>query len=506
MGKLTIPILTLFVFFSWLSSPYAQNEKQIRIEHADRLTYIKEQDNEVRKLIGNVELRQKELTMFCDSALFYTDNNSVDAFGNVHILQGDSLDIYSDSLKYNGTTEQAIFYRNVKLDHNELNLTTDLLEYNVDSEQAHYYNNGKVVNDETELTSKRGHYYAADKMSYFKDSVRLNAPDYQLEADTLGFDAKNEIAYFYGPTHITLDDGTVDCVAGRYNTDKKEGWFGKNTVLDQPPQTLHCDSMYLDQDSGYARMYKPFRWVDTSKSTILSGKRGRFYRENNYMLAYDSLLLTNIMDGDSLHMNADTFRSYNDTATGARQFFAYHDVSFYKSDIQGTCDSLYYNYKDSTFHMYRNPILWNKKNQMTGDTIRVSLANEQLDSLRLLENAMVVSKEKYEVFNQVRGRNIYGAFQGDQLGNMYVSNNSKSIYFGQDDDDAYIGVNEATCSNMLILFKEDKVNKIKFLEKPEATFTPIQETSPESHRIENFQWLDKRRPRSKKDILNSENK
>jgi len=504
MKKVLIHILVVFIFSSCFSSAFAQ-KKQIRIEHADRLTYIKEQDGEVRKLVGNVELRQKNLTMFCDSALFYAGNNSVDAFGNVHIVQGDSLDIYSDSLKYNGNTKQAVFYRNVELYHTQLTLTTDLLEYDVGTETAHYFNEGKVVNGQTKLTSKRGHYYAANKMAYFKDSVRLDAPEYQLEADTLGFNAKNKIAYFYGPTHIVLEDGTVDCVSGRYNTKEKEGWFGQNTVLDQPPQKLHCDSMYLDQDSGYARMYKPFRWVDTTKNTILSGKKGRFYRENNYMLAYDSLLLTKIMDKDSLHMTADTFRSYNDTMTGTRQFFAYHDVSFHKSDIQGKCDSLYYDYSDSTFRMYRNPILWNEKNQMTGDTITVSLVNDQLDSLRLLKNAMVISREDYEVFNQVKGRNIYGAFKGDQLGNMYVSNNSKSIYFGQDDEDAYIGVNEATCTNMLILFKKNKVDRIKFMEKPEATFTPIQKTNPRSHRIENFQWFHERRPTSKMDLLNKHN-
>ncbi len=489
-----------------MSPGFAQEKKKIRIENADKLNYIKKETREIRKLVGNVKLRQKDLFMRSDSALFYKEKNSVDAFGHVHIKQGDSVHIYSDSLKYNGNTKQAVFYGNVELYHNKLTLYTDLLEYNVNDKTAHYYQNGQVINDDNELTSKRGHYYAQSKMAYFRDSVRLNAPDYRLKADTLGFHVDKRIAYFYGPTRINMDTSSVDCSSGHYSTAKDKGWFGSNTVLHQPPQTLYCDSIYLHQDSGYARVFKPFRWVDTSRNTILSGKKGHFHQDENFMLAYDSLLLTNIMDGDSLHMTADTFRSYDDTATGARQFFAYHNVRFYKRDMQGRSDSLYYNYKDSTFRMYYNPVLWNKKNQMLGDTITVSLANNQLDSLRLLRNARVISREEPEVYNQIRGQNIYGAFKGDQLGNMYVSSNSKSIYFGQDDEDAYIGVNEATCTNMLLLFKDNQVDEIKFLDKPKANFTPIQQTKPANHRLENFRWLNEKRPQSKKDLWQNENR
>ena len=43
----------------------------------------------------------------------------------------------------------------------------------------------------------------------------------------------------------------------------------------------------------------------------------------------------------------------------------------YSIDLQGVCDSLVFNTKDSCLTMYRDPILWNEGQQLLGEEIKV---------------------------------------------------------------------------------------------------------------------------------------
>ena len=56
-----------------------------------------------------------------------------------------------------------------------------------------------------------------------------------------------------------------------------------------------------------------------------------------------------------------------------RIFRAYNHVKFYKSNMQGKCDSLYSSQVTGYTKMFRKPVLWSDGNQITGDTREVHL-------------------------------------------------------------------------------------------------------------------------------------
>ena len=78
---------------------------KVFVEYADRLD--KPMGSEAQVLIGNVQFRKGDMFMYCDSALFYEENSSLEAYNNVRMEQGDTLFVYSDELYYDGMTEIA---------------------------------------------------------------------------------------------------------------------------------------------------------------------------------------------------------------------------------------------------------------------------------------------------------------------------------------------------------------------------------------------------------------
>ncbi len=75
---------------------------KVFLENADLLTADENISRDYQVLKGNVRFRRGDMYMFCDSAYFYAETSSLDAFGHVRMTQGDTLWVYSDVLHYYG--------------------------------------------------------------------------------------------------------------------------------------------------------------------------------------------------------------------------------------------------------------------------------------------------------------------------------------------------------------------------------------------------------------------
>ena len=170
--------------------------------------------------------------------------------------------------------------------------------------------------------------------------------------------------------------------------------------------------------------------------------------------------------------------------------------------MQGICDSIAFSYLDSTFHLYRDPVLWVDDNQLTADTITVLLHDNKVYRMDLIRNAFAVSAADTGWFNQVQGKNMTGHFEEGRLVKMDVEGNGESIYYAEDDDGAFIGVNKSICSNMILFFSEErKVDRIYFITEPDATLYPLSQLPEEETKLKNFKWLIEKKPNGKEDLF-----
>ena len=234
------------------------------IDHADIAIGITGEGRQLFKEVRQVEMRQGETYMYCDSAFLY-DNNNVRAWGNVIIQQGDSVNIFSDSLFYNGFEKKADFYGEVVLESKQQKLFTDRLNYDLNTKIASYYEGATLTNDTTHLTSKIGYYYVGDNMAFFKDSVVVVDPQFELKSDTLKFDTKEKIAYFLGPTLISQNEGKIYCEDGFYDTKNKVAEFKKNAQYQKGEEKAWADLMTYDGNKKETILTGDARFIDGPK-------------------------------------------------------------------------------------------------------------------------------------------------------------------------------------------------------------------------------------------------
>lgn len=230
----------LLIAFSFLGCPvYAQTElmKQntstldtsvIKIIHINALEHEETPEGPVRRLFGDVHLRQGNAHVWCDTGYVYP-NRQIMAIGNVQLLQDDSIRIFSDSLFYDGINRQAELKQNVVLQDSNATMFTDVLYYDLSSKIARYPKKTLIESDVAKLLSKSGFYDASTSFAYFNDSVTITHPEYTLYAvDTLAFDTQREIAYFHGPTTIYNTERVIYCESGYYDSPSNKAEFSQN--------------------------------------------------------------------------------------------------------------------------------------------------------------------------------------------------------------------------------------------------------------------------------------
>lgn len=496
-----LSILIACLCFAFMAQ--SQKTEQIEILRADALVSAEKDGKAAQKLIGDVQFRHQKALMYCDSAYMYRDINSIEAFGSVRINQGDTMNLYGDHLLYDGNTQIAtVSGDSVILISNDFTLTTDLLIYDRSSNIASYSTGGLIVskNDSNRLTSQKGYFFANQSRFDFKNNVVLSNPNFIMRSDTLIYFTNTEFVNFLGPTTITGDSNLIYCEIGWYKTIEDQSKYFDNAYLISGTRILSGDTLYYDRKLGYGEVIGEIEIRDTVEEITIIGDYGEIFELNDSAVISKEPLMIKEMDGDSIFLHADTFKVFQRDSN--KYMLAYYGVRIFKKDLQAVCDSVAYLLNDSTIQLIGDPILWSEENEMSADSVDLVLKNKQLHSMLMRQNSFIVSQIDSIRYNQIKGTDMTGFFKDKQLSKIKVRGNGQTIYFGQDDQKKFIGVNWAESSDISITMEESEIRSITFVEEAEATMYPIGKLDPKTElRFKGFQWRVERRPLSKDDLF-----
>ncbi|MDA3879774.1 MAG: hypothetical protein PF436_05235 [Prolixibacteraceae bacterium] len=478
-----------------------KSKKIIDIEHADILRTNENGVANARRLIGNVHLSHKNITMYCDSAWFYTLENIVDAFGNVHIISNDTVNIWADFINYNGETELAKARRNVKLKDPSITLTTDSLDFDMETEIGYYEYGGEIIDSANVLNSIIGRYLTKDNELFFTKEVTLVNDNYNIFTDTMTYNTESEIVTFIGETKIIGDSTSIYSSEGWFNTKTNQTSLGKNSTIRRGDTQIQAENLFYDDntDEGYASGNVIIN--DFANKMIVMGKKAEYDDFDKYALVTDSAVWIQYYENDSLFLHADTLYTIPDTsAIDAKLLITYYDVRFYRSDIQGVGDSLVYYTRDSTIQLFNDPVLWSMENQMTADFIEFKNNTTKPSEVYLTNNSFIIQQVDSSKFNQIKGKNMVGYIRNQELYQIDVNGNGQSIYYPADDEEL-IGINKAESSNIVIYLSENRINRITFLGSPIGVMNPLMEVVSEDTVLPGFNWREDERPRDRYDIF-----
>jgi lipopolysaccharide export system protein LptA len=625
--------------------PGADTMKVVQLINADRLSY-KHTDSltDVQILAGNVQLKQENTLINCDSAVFNKKTRYVEAFGNVHIVDNDTVSIRSQYLQYYVDTKMAYLKNNVSLTDSKSTLTTNELTYDMNLKIGEYHNGGKLVNKESVLTSKEGTYYEELKDVYFKRNVDLKDPKYTLKTDSLLYNTNTQVATFVAPTTI-IDSSkrTIKTSDGFYDTQNRKAFFGNRPVLNDGAVKIIANTIDSDDSSGKSVLRGNAVYVDTAQGvSVLANFIEANNKEGTFWATQRPLMIIK-QDKDSIYITGDTLASGRlsvfvkameakrvrdsiqqvttvadsaakkiairadsnklqpraltravasapqgslsldkDSATGQlkvfidtvvaekpamrvpallhsdtnkkvftdtalakvpvikdsvtkpvvntknppsqlkpvagkpvkpvtekkndstdRYFQVWNHVRIFSDSMQAVADSLWYSGKDSIFRLFKDPVLWASKSQITGDTILLYTKNKKPDRMYVFENGFAIntSDSAGAMYNQLKGNRLNGYFKDGEMDYMRATGNGESIYYVNDAKGKLVGINNATSDIIDMRFKNKELNKVVFISEVNGTMYPIKQAKEENKKLRSFKWLEDLRPKTKFELF-----
>ncbi|MEP5255238.1 MAG: OstA-like protein [Winogradskyella arenosi] len=514
--------LLVLICFAITFLGFAQEKNHITIKYAGQL--FTDPDIEagakvfLRDKSKQVHFIHEGINMWCDKAIYYEDQDFIEAYSNVVMKQGDTINMVAKYVEYSGISQLAFASGDVVLTEPQSTLKTDTLHFDRIKQQAYYNTGGTVVRDTSgTITSQIGRYYMnASKYQFVKDVVLVN-PEYTLNTERLDFFTENGHAYLFGPSTIEGETSTVYCERGFYDTNNDVGHFQRRAKIDYDQRTVEGDSLYFDRKKNFASASNNITVTDTINNSIVKGHYAEVWRAQDSMYITKRALAITVQEKDSIYMHADTLM-----VTGKpehRITRAYNNARIYKSDLAGKADSIHVDHKlgltqminlsrfnsDDTFAMQRKPVLWNIGNQMTGDTIHLisNPKTEQLDSLKVFENAFLINKDTIspDAFNQIKGQRLIGLFKNNELYNVDVIKNAETIRYLRNDDTELIGIQKSKSGSINVKIMDQAIEEVRFLNQIDGNIFPDSEFPKSGRKFRGFDWRGEEQPLSVEDLF-----
>ena len=472
---------------------------KVYLIHSNTLSFDKAVKPDAQILNGDVCFRHDSSYMYCDSAYFFEQTNSLEAFSNVRMEQGDTLFVYGDYLFYDGNTQVAYLRENVRMENGQVTLFTDSLNYERIPNIGYYFEGGLIVDSLNQLSSFYGQYSPETKLAVFNDSVQVENPDFTLYSDTLHYDTESKVATILGPSVIVSDSGTIHTSRGWYDTVNNTSLLLDQSQVESGEKILIGDSIFYNRDTGMGEVYGNMSLIDTAQHVTLQGEYGYYNEQTGYAFATDSARFLEYSQGDTLFLHADTLQMVTVDSV-YREIKAYYGVRFYRIDMQGECDSMQFNTRDSVLYMYTEPVLWNEQYQLYGDTIAIYMNDSTIEYAHVIQFAFAAQHVDSSYYNQLKGNDLKAYFEGQAVHQIDVAGNAESIFYPLEKDGAKVGMNETKSGFLTIWVKDNKLDKLKIWPSPVGSMTPIPDLKPDQKMLKDFYWFDYLRPKNRDDI------
>jgi len=503
-------------------------KKEVRLTDKKGTLYTQELEYNLATSIGKYKNGGKVINgktiLTSTEGIYYADTKDIFFKKKVHLIDP-KYDIITDTLLYNTQTQISSWNTPTKIkSENGGDIYSSNGTYDLKNGKA-YLGNRTIIKDSTRT-------YVADKSAYdevtgiaqlegnaiIKDSVN----GYSILGNQIYLD-KNNNSFLATRKPVLIfkgdgDDSTYVSADTLFSGVEKRDSLGRKIEISK--DTLKADSV-IDNSKSLSIKNKitkknspdsSNRNIDSTiiKNTIPTTNN---ILQDSFVIKKVDTLINKITQLDSSNFFIDKIDTSQSTVaipvtetikkdTAVRYFIAFHNVRIFNDSLQSVADSLYYSSEDSIFRLLKNPIVFSNNSQISGDTIFIYTKNKKADRLYVFDNGIIINKLNIRMYNQIAGRTLNGYFKNGELDYMRAKGlPAESIFYPQDEDSAFIGMNRSKGDLIDLYFKNKEINKVKFVKDVEGTFYPIRQIPEKQRLLNNFLWQEKRRPKNKFELF-----
>ena len=113
----------------------------------------------------------------------------------------------------------------------------------------------------------------------------------------------------------------------------------------------------------------------------------------------------------------------------------------------------------------------------------------------------MINKVGENYFNQIKGNTLNAYFKDGEIDYMRSKGSAESIYYAQDENKAFAGVNKTIADIIDMQFVNKELNKVTYRGEGNGTTYPFGQANHDEMKLRGFKWQDKRRPKTKFELF-----
>ena len=356
---------------------YQRLAGEVELRQGDLFIYTDEaviRDDDFVRARGDVVLLQDDtLQLFADSMRYYATQELAFLYGNVVLVNGEQR-LFTDSLRYDLANRKARYRSRAKLTDGRAQLSSLRGTYDAREKLASFRDSVFVVGEDFSLLSDTLRFATEARIVYFDGPTLVATPTSRVYAEDGYYDMIDSAGVFRrraqvargtqrAMAHEIYYDGVADefelvgdarfvdeqrravgdtirylertdrtqllgdavFVDGDQRVDgeridydgRTQTFAGTGRVhLSEPPFLLVADDVSFDDSLGLAVLRGDVFLHDTLEHRSLTAEAVDYRRDNEYVKAYGGRpVFTMVVEGDSLHLRADTLLSYRQAYT-----------------------------------------------------------------------------------------------------------------------------------------------------------------------------------------------
>ena len=528
------------------------NDSDTANVYANHLRYLA--DTKLAYLDGNVKLTDGNATLTTPD-LEYDMQTNIGTYKNGGRVVNKKTVLDSKEGYYYADLKDVYFKKDVRLRDPAYSIDTDSLLYNSQTRLTRFIAETTIKDSSGRVIKTReGFYNQATGKAEFASRPEVTDGDMKITGNRMSIDDSLGIAQIEG-NGVVIDSKNHTTIIGglifrNKNTDAILATKKPLMIIEQEKDTIYvtADTLFsarlsdrfktpnnltpdtisrkdhamnkIDSDStqhiqadtvsGNNVAGKPLSRRTMSEKLKVKNIPAAVKKDSVATTGPDSLLAkqktdtTAIKDSVVASVGSDKSKDtlvFNEKDSTNRYFEAYRNVRIFSDSLQSVCDSMFYSFKDSVFRLYRDPIVWANNSQVTGDTILLFTKNKKADKVEAFENSFLVNRVENDVYNQIKSARMDGWFADGNIDSVRANAYAECIYYIQDEDSAYTGVNQSQSDIIDIYFQNKELDKVVFRSAVTGTLWPISQKSPAEMKLEGFRWLEARRPKTKSEMF-----
>jgi lipopolysaccharide export system protein LptA len=348
----------------------------------------------------------------------------------------------------------------------------------------------------------RAIHYPVRNSAYLEGNVRVVDDTVTLHADRGYYNGDTGI--LDGEGNIFLDDRVTQLTShfGKYYIDEKKAEFWENVIVDDPAGLVYSDHLVYRREEEHSTATGNVRVVDRERGTVIYGELLDYNSQTGFSsMRHDPVLVhTDTTDTgriDTLIVVSEIMESVLEDTS--RRFIATGSVRMVRHDLSARGDNSVYYLNEDELSLTGSPILWYQDNQVTGDSIHVTLEERRLRSLQVFDRSFAISKsdERYpERYNQLTGIELTMWFADDEIERIDVREQATSVYYLYEEL-LPNGLNHVTGDRITMEFRDGEIYELKIVGGIEGKYYPenIVRGRESTYNLPGFQWRGDERPR-----------